>query len=244
MLLVVAISCDMGEEDQQDDPEPTETIAIIPTITPTPAEGSPTVPASPAGTADAAAPGGSTFSGSGNALTERVELWSGLLVLRTTIAGDALDVWLKQVEPAGRLVPAITGAQDGGAYAVNVEHDGVYQLELHATATWTVTVHQPRPEQSGAAALPVDMSGAGDVLSGFIAIPDGSHTLWHSHTGAGRFVVRALDETGEPLETIVDVTGPAEGQQELTIDDGNARTIVLAITAEADWSVRIEPGDD
>lgn len=191
---------------------PTKTIAPTQTLAPTPTP-DPFTPLS--------------FSGDGDDAIQ-VEAPTGVYTISLTHSGDRnFVVWDYDDQGDKTLL-----VNDIGDWSGSLPFwGGSHNLEITADGDWTITVEQMQQVYS------LEATGKGYSCIGYyIASSSDSGSYKLTHFGDRNFVI--WEYTSEDTDLVVNEIGEYEGSKYLQFSDGEV--VVLAITADGEWSITKE----
>jgi hypothetical protein len=216
----------------------------------------------PAGTNDTTSNGGATpsnspapeqianvtLSGSGDTVTDKFELKSGIAEFHMTYNGPS-NFAVTLYSSAGEYVDLL--ANEIGSYSgsslVGVSGESVgtsagqHYLEVSASGPWTVVVEQPRV--SSASSIPVTLSGKGADVPAPFTLPSGSVKFTMTHEGSSNFAVTLYDANGDYVDLLANEIGSYSGSKSVSVDGslfGASPGIhYLKVDADGSWVIQI-----
>lgn len=232
-------TADMTPTETAPEPTPTEEVATA-TATEVASTATPTVVPT-----EVAAPAAEPIqlSGSGQTLTDPVQIQEGILVATGTHSGERNFIVnlisSTTGENAGLLSNTIGTV--GSTTATLVRESGEYVIDVMADGDWTLELLQPTPASSDITETPWELSGTGDQVFYFLNLEQGVHRATASHTGTSNFFVWAFPTQGSfvyeqlvfnEVGVVIDVSAAVQ------VTEGGP--YLIAISADGDWTVRIE----
>lgn len=200
----------------------TRTVTIYKTQSPTP---------EPTSTPTPAVGESRKFSGSGDTLTEELQLDEGLTVVNTT--HDSAEPFLVTLIPNGGSDEIIFANLDGdaGEYA-HLAEGGSYFVEVGAGGDWTLEFTQPTP--STGQIPPIEISGSGNEVIGPFSL-DGRYISDGSYNGKGNFIVQAYPLSGFFPTDVMRATDGVDSRQAFNFDG----LCFFESDVEGDWSLTV-----
>jgi len=177
------------------------------------------------------------LSGTGQQASQKFTLEKGLSIFKMTHSGQAnFQIWL--LDNSGQEIELLVNeiGSFNGAKAVGIDSKGTYLLDISADSQWSVKIEQPRP--TTASSIPKTFTGVGQQVSGFVMIPKGLTTFRMTHNGSSNFQVWLLDDSGQPMELLVNEIGSFNGSKAVGIE--KAGIYLLDISADGNWSITTE----
>lgn len=189
-----------------------------------------------------------TLSGSGDTVTEKFDLKSGVAIFHMTYSG-ASNFAVTLYTSAGEYVELL--ANEIGSYSgsslVGVSGEvvgtsaGQHYLDVTASGPWTVTVEQPRA--SSASPIPVTLVGKGADVPAPFTLPSGSVKVTMTHDGSSNFAVTLYDAKGGYVDLLANEIGSYSGSKSVSVDGsllGTSSGIhYLEVEADGDWTIQI-----
>ncbi len=189
-----------------------------------------------------------TLSGSGDSVTDKFDLRSGVAIFHMSYSG-ASNFAVTLYTSAGEYVDLL--ANEIGSYSgsslVGVSGEAVgtsagqHYLEVTASGPWTVVVEQPRV--STASPIPVTLSGKGADVPAPFALQSGSVKVTMTHDGSSNFAVTLYDGQGGYVDLLANEIGPYSGSKSVSVDSsvfGASPGIhYLKVEADGNWMIQI-----
>jgi hypothetical protein len=177
------------------------------------------------------------LEGRGQQLTRPVRLEAGLVVV--TLTHDGRRNFIAQlVSGTGQTVDYLAnvigpldgskaiGLREGGEYAVNVDADGGWRIQLRQPPAIAETDSRV-------------FAGAGPAATPLFSLAAGLRRVTFTHTGGRNFIVQLLDATdGRTLDYVTNVIGPADGSQGVQIRQ--AGVFIFTVEADGPWTLAVE----
>lgn len=186
------------------------------------------------------------LSGSGTTLSDPFDLQEGLVVATGNHDGESNFIaWLVNTstgEDTALLANEI-GVVDSSSRAAVVRESGQYAIEVNADGNWSLEIRQPSPTTSEVASTPWELSGSGNQVFYFLQLDQGLHKAIASHNGESNFIVEAYPTRGDFLfsdlvfNEIGQVTDITAGVQ---VRADSAGPYLISIQADGAWTIRIE----
>jgi len=173
-----------------------------------------------------------SFSGDGATVEQDVSIEGGLTVVDADHDGESnFQVSLADdtefdesfVNEIGEYDGETADLIDGGEYALDVEADG----------SWEIEIRQPRAATGDE--LPQSLDGSGPEVHGPFEL-EGSHIAEGSHSGESNFQVQIYPGEGNFGELLFNEIGEYEGETTFSFDGVGW----VAVQADGDWDVDIE----
>ena len=188
-----------------------------------------------------------SLSGSGDTVTERFELSSGVAIFRMTYSGPSNFI-VTLYSSAGEYVDLV--ANEIGAYSGNAlvgvaggfagASEGEHYLEVSASGPWEIVIEHPRA--SSASSVPATITGNGDDVPEPFEIPSGPVQFTMNHEGASNFIVTLYDADGRYVDLLANEVGAYSGSKSVGSGGvfGSSPGIhYIDVNADGDWSVEI-----
>ena len=188
-----------------------------------------------------------TLSGSGDTVTERFELSSGIAIFHMTYDGDRNFI-VTLYTSAGEMVDLL--ANEIGSYSgsslVGVTggplraSEGEHYLEVKASGPWEIVVEHPKA--TSAPSTPLTLTGSGDEVKAF-QFPDGPVQFTMNHKGTGYFGATLYDANGRTMDLLANEIGAYSGSSSVSPTGGpfgtSAGVHYIEVSAGGDWSIEI-----
>lgn len=175
-----------------------------------------------------------SFSGSGEQVTDSIDLDGGLLIVEATYSGSG-DFLIRLRPEEGEYKPLVINASGDydGATAQLIDA-GTYQVEVTAESEWDVTVRQPRPDSGDP--LPQSLDGDGPGVFGPFVFSKSSHTATGTHDNSGEFVVEVVPVEGLASSVVFYEIGEFEGETSFYPPDLG----YVDVSAGGSWTLEME----
>ncbi|MFP4235792.1 MAG: PASTA domain-containing protein [Nitriliruptoraceae bacterium] len=176
------------------------------------------------------------LSGSGDTLTDPIELDSDVGLWEFTHDGDANFI-VEALDGDGEVIDVFVneiGSYDGSTVLGLMPSE--VQLDVQADGAWTVEVRQPT--FLAAEDLPLELEGDGDDVTPVFTGEGGAAEVAYSHEGDGNFILEVYDDF-EAVDLLANEVGSTEGSTAGRFDADWA--YVIDVTANGPWTVSIQP---
>lgn len=171
--------------------------------------------------------------GTGDALSEPIELAAGVLMVGgahkgernfiVQLRGPSDDLLINTVGPytGVRLIPVKAGP---------------HQFQVESSAPWTLLYEQPSPTAT-ASPLPITQAMTGDAPLGPFQMPAGLVSATFRHSGSRNFIAMLYHADGRLAALLVNKVGAYSGT---TAERVTAGTYWLAVQADGPWTVTLK----
>ncbi len=166
------------------------------------------------------------LSGSGDTVTDAIDLQPGFIVLDANHSGSRNFI-VKLYDPNGNpteLMINHIGNYNGKTFAL-IEQTGSYRFEITADGNWDLIVDQNIPEDPETGPV----SGKGDDVR-FIKLEPGSYVVNGSHDGERNFIVKV---NGKNL--LFNEIGSYEGSKIQGVKDSGIYAV--SVKADGNWTI-------
>ena len=187
------------------------------------------------------------LSGSGDTVTERFELSSGIAIFRMTYngpsnfivtlyssAGEYVDLVANEIDAySGNALVGVAGGFAGAS-------EGEHYLEVSASGPWEIVIEHPRA--SSASSVPATITGNGDDVPEPFEIPSGPVQFTMNHEGASNFIVTLYDANGRYVDLLANEVGAYSGSKSVSSGGvfGSSPGIhYIDVDADGDWSIEV-----
>lgn len=179
-------------------------------------------------------PESQSFSGSGAAVEDGVDIEGGLTVVDAIHTGGSGNFQVHLVPSDGdydeMFVNEIGEYEGETAALINAD---AYQLDVEADGDWEIEIRQPRAVSGDS--LSQSMSDDKSQVFGPFEF-NGSHTATGSHSGDGNFQVHVYPPEGDFGELVFNEIGEYDGETTFRHDGIG----YVAVQANGDWSLDLE----
>lgn len=188
-----------------------------------------------------------TLSGSGDTVTERFELSSGVAIFRMTYEGDRNFI-VTLYTSAGETVDLVANkiGSYSGSSLVGVTggplkaSEGEHYLEVKASGPWEIVVEHSKV--TSVPSTPLTLTGSGDEVEAF-QFPDGPVQFTMNHEGDGYFGATLYDANGRTIDLLANEVGAYSGSTSVSSTGGpfgtSAGIHYIDVSADGDWSIQI-----
>ena len=190
------------------------------------------------------------FEGSGDYLSPTFNLKEGIVVLTAQYSGDSNFIVEVVPEAATWQVLSInTIGNYSGIRAHRVEtgaimalNPGGHRLQVKGSGEWQVALAQ-KAFPTGRA-LPVEFSGAGDMVTDVFALPEGITPIAFTHTGKRNFIVEIFSVDGLTYDLTVNEIGDYDGSIGIKTEQWPYFGLgpgphIMVIQADGFWTAKI-----
>lgn len=181
------------------------------------------------------------ISGGGDRTEPVAALSPGIVVITSLHQGDgAIEIVLERGDDEPPVSLANGRGTWDGSRAVLIREGQQPVLVVQASGPWEVTFERPVPVEANLAQLPFEQSGTGSRALYYVEVPQGTRTLFATHSGDGQFVVTMMNETGRGRVKLVDAPGAYDNSVAFESRFFPASYLILDVRARGDWTIRIE----
>jgi hypothetical protein len=176
-------------------------------------------------------------SGAGDQASTKFRLQAGLSTWQISHDGRSnFQVSLLSGDGKTTVMPVNEIGRFRGTQAVRVAKAGEYLLNVKADGKWAVTIEQPGP--ADAPNKPLEATGKGPSVTGFVTLPKGVSVFKVSHRGDGVFRVKVVDLEGRVVEQVAAAIGAYGGSKAITIEEEGI--YLVNVYANGEWAVKVE----
>lgn len=195
-------------------------------------EGTPT--ATPTADSPSDGFGPRTFSGSGTATTEEIDLGRGPITASFSADGESTftsRLLAVEGESYDDVYLTILLAPVEGSQVASVTVDGPHVLNVETDGAWEMTLAQP-PDEPGQP-LPVEVSGSGPAYVDLVAF-DGVTRASGTHEGGSNFIVETVPVDPDAFgELVFNEIGQFDGTTTVRADGPS----YVNVEADGDWTL-------
>ena len=178
------------------------------------------------------------LSGFGQQATQQFDLESGLSVFTLTHSGSSNFI-VKLLDSNGNPVDYSLVNDIGvfnGSKAIKINQSGKYLLNISADGAWTINIQQPRSAQ---ASQVNSFNDIGQKATQLFYLSQGLHTISMTHSGSSNFIVKLLDNDGNPVDySLVNEIGSFNGSKAVKINYSGI--YLFNVQADGSWSINIQ----